>query len=552
MLSRQDILRALACLLIGVFSTVSVCGQTLTVNDAVIDLISPPLDTEAGCFLPLVEAAIAVGATPIGRPTENSACLRTASGLKRIAAESLIVADGIPYIGARALADAVGGEIHTLAGSVFLEIAPAELRFIEQDLGGDELLLRCSSYAPVSADWVDDVTLRLRMPLCTISESFEARTHASNRIVSVRAVPASSSTLDVLVRLTQPRSVMIEAQEVFDGFSVRLRFGGRELEQASLPLGDGAEFYSWRIPCGEGVAAIEGVWIREWRNTCEAILEPAALAASGEAEEVSDWIVSTSATPVDPTHGLPAGFTMIEGSIAQQACGGTGAICIDLFGRLKFTDLHPVGTVSSGDVALTATATNRPAGSDEIILLQPGYSGSLSASSEQLRVVTVRNDRITSVVDSRYPCHDPSLVTIVASGSARDLLAPVHVGASVCVSMAVEALRTFESIAGGGTLLLREGSSTDASCELSDSAREWATVVVDDWTGGLGVLSIHIPEDDRSLATLVSLLSQLPFHLCNAVLFSHGSLMVRTEEGAIPVVEPAPEAIRFTVIPRTP
>ena len=552
MLSRQDILRALACLLIGVFSTVSVCGQTLTVNDDVVDLSSPPLDTEAGCFLPLIEAAVSVGAKPIGRPTENSACVWTAAGLKTIAAQSLLVDDGTLYIGAKALADAVGGEIHTLAGSVFIEIAPAELRFIEQDPDGDELLLRCSSYVSVSAEWVDDVTLQLRMPLCIISGSFEARTHASNRIVSVRAVPASSSSLNVLVRLTQPQSVMIEAEEVLDGFSVRMRFGGRELEQSSLPLGDDAAFYSWRIPHGEGVAAVEGVWIREWRNTCEAILEPAPASANSDAEDAFDWIVSASATPVDPTLRLPAGFAMIDGSIAPQACGGTGAICIDLFGRLKFTDLHPVGTLASEDVAVTATATNRPAGSDEIIMLQPGYSGSLSVSSEMLRVVTVRNDRITSVADSRYPSHDPSLVTIVASGAARDLLAPVHVGASVCVSTAVEGLRTYESVAGGGCLLLCEGSPADASCGLPGSTQQWATVVADDWVGGLGVLSIFLPEDDRSSAALVAVLSQLPFHLRNAVSFPDGSLRVRTEEGAISVVEPGAAGIQFTVIPRTP
>ncbi|MBN1858491.1 hypothetical protein JW848_04720 [Candidatus Bipolaricaulota bacterium] len=555
MLRRQMILwGVMACLLIGVFSAVSMYGQTLTVNDSIVNLSDPLLNTEAGVFLPLFEASAAVGATALGRPTENSACLRTATGLVEIAAEALLIHDGIVYIRPRALSDAVGGKIHVVAGSVFIEVAAPELRLIQQGDDCDELLLRFSSYAPMAVDWSDDVTLRLRIPLCTISSAFEARTLAANHVVSVRAVPTSSSSIDVLIRLTQSLLVAVESQEASGLFSVRLQFGERQIQQASLPLGESASLYVWHIPCGAGTAMVAGVWIREWRNAYQLVLDdaPSMPVPSDEAATGLDWIVSASATPIDTTNQMPAGFALINGSIIPSACGTSGSLCIDLFGRLEFAELPPVTILSSGDFSLAATATNRAAGKDELVILQAGYTGALSESPEPLRVVTIRNGYVTSAVDSRYPHHDPSLVTAVASGTARDLLSPLHVGASVRVETSVPAARTFQSVAGGGTLLFHEGIPILDSTDVQDDSWAWATVIADDWTGGLGILSVHAPSDSRSVVGLISTLSQLPFQLCNAVLFANGSLIVRSDEQNIPLVEPTPGEIRLTVIPRTP
>lgn len=549
MLSRQMVLRALACLLIGVLSAVSVHGQTLTVNDAVVNLSSPPLTTGAGVFLPLEEAASAVGVAVLGRATASSACLWAATGLVRIGPQSLLVEDETVYIRARALAEAVEAELHTVAGSVFIELVPPELHAIEQGAGGDELVLRLSSYTPIAVVWEDDVTLRLRMPICAIASSFEARTRASNHVVSVRALPASSSSVDVRIWLTQPLPVAVEAQPVLDGFAVRVRFGERELQEMSFPLNESSVFYSWKVPTGGTSAVVEGVWVREWRSACRAVIGRVSTPAPSDVPTL-ERIVSASVTPIDSIHEVPAGFAMTDGSILDPGCGTSGAVCIDLFGRLEFADLPPVAVVSFGEVVLTS-ATNRPAADDELLILQPGYSGLLSASPQPLRVVTVRNGYITSVVDSRYPNHDPSRVTIVASGSARELLATVHVGTPVCVTTTVEEARTFESIAGGGILALREGSVVgDGNVSATDWA--WTTVVADDWAGGLGVLSIHVAGDDRTVDGLVGVLSQLPLQLMNAVLFRDGSLVVWRGDQEIPLVEPASDEIRFTVIPRTP
>ena len=554
MLRRQMVLRVLACLLIGAFSAVAAYGQDLFVNDSAVNLSSPPLDTEAGVFLPLVEAAAAVGATPLGRATGTSACLLTATGLIEIAPEALRMLDGIAYVRPRALSEAVGGEIHMVAGSAFIEVAAPELRLIEQGNHGDELLLRFSSYAPIAVDWLDDVTIRLRISLCTMSSAFETRVPAANHVVSARAVPTSSSSIDVLVRLTESLPVAIESQQAFDLFSVRLRFGESQLRQASLPLDEAATLYAWHIPCGEETAVITGVWIREWRSTCQLVVSSTSPVSTGTdaAGPDADWILSASATPIDPTYGLPAGFALIDGSIIPSACGTTGAVCIDLFGRLDIADLSPVATLSSGEVSVTATATNRPVATDELVILQPGYTGALSESSEMLHVVTIRNGYVTSAVDSRYPQHDPSLVTAVASGSARDLLSSLHVGAPVCVAASVPNARTFQSVAGGGTLLLDEGVPVPDSGDDPNESWAWATVIADDWTGGLGVLAVHIPRNCRSISGLVSTLSRLPFQLRSAVLFEDGSLVVRSHEQDFNLVEPTPGEIRLTVIPRTP
>jgi hypothetical protein len=547
------------CLLLVASWSSCVVGVSVYVNDALLTLTHPILAEGGSVLVPIEEFGRSVGieTTVDG----NRLVLRWRGGRRSLDADRYAARDGIPYATLEWTVGLIGGEIHRVGETWYVETPTAALEDVEAT--AERVVLRFEGFVPITMSESDDGTeLLLTIHHCRLDIQPQWIVLGAEGIQSVRIPSGTPSRVDVWITLQEGATVRSQTYESSGFYSFCLETAAHPQEETVVQIGDGLTLHELAtVVSTEGVSA-NWLYVEAWRDRYR--LTPAFPSAgfetlasveelAGSSNAVAAVNLGCSRTP-SPIHLL-----VIDGipyTVDAGTCDGLG---IDLFGWWSYFSADALIYAKHGGERIPVDEVNRPLRYGEVIAYPPGYVGIVARGvAGSFSAVKVRSGRVVSVYEGPFVAADPTAMLLVASGDAKARLSLIRLGDPLSLECGVGREGTsFAHAFSAGPILIDSGVPAVTPEPFSSDPPDGWLVLATDWHGGLILLSFvrETGSEEEIRGDLISFLSSMPVPIRDAIVLSRcgeNVLVVRGPSSVCRLGSGDPYALALCLVPLSP
>lgn len=547
------------CLLCIAAWSIRLAAITVYVNDALPPLENPVLVENGSILVPIEGFGLAIG---IETTVESDwLVVRWSGGTRGLAADQYTLRKGIPYATLEWLVGLVGGEIHRLRDTWYVETTVGTLEEIEAT--EKRVVLRFDGFVPITVDGSgEDSELRCTFHHCRSEVEPQLILLGRGGIESVRLPSGGRNSVDIRVVLQDSAIVGTKTYQSPGFYSLCLEVSERPVTETVIQVSEGLVLHRLETVLSEEAVRADWLYVEAWRDRYrltpvfpqtgfETVAPIEELAFASDAVAAINLGCSRSPAPVD--------LLIIDGTpyaIGDGTCEGLG---LDLFGWWVYY---------SGDAAVYAKHrgqripiddVNRPLHYGEVIAYAPGYvSGIARGVPGSFTVVKVRSDRVVSVYEGPFVAGDPTATLVVASGEAKARLSLVRLGDGLSLECKIGPERSpFSHAFSAGPVLVNSGLPAAVPEPSSpDSRHGWAVLAID-WHGGLTLLSFvrESGNEADAVGDLIVLLATMPAPIRDAIVLSRcgeNALVVRDPSSIYRFGPGDPYALALCLVPLAP
>ena len=522
------------CLLFVVSWSVCVVAVSVYVNDALLVLSHPILAEGGSILVPIEGFGLTVGIeTTID---DDRLALRWSEGRRALDADRYVVRNGIPYATLEWMVGLVGGEIHRVGETWYVETTASVLEDVEAT--GERVVLRFDGFVPMTISGSDDGTeLLLTIYHCRSEVQPRLIVLGGQGVESVRLPSGSPSCVNVWITLQDGATVCTQTYESPGFYSFCLETADRPETETIIQIGEGLILHELTSVVSTDRVCADWLYVEAWRDRYrltpvfpstgfETLASIEGLAGPSNAVAAVNLGCSRTSLPID--------LLIIDG-IPYVADGETrDGLGLDLFGWWTYFSADASIFAKHGGGRIPIDDVSRPLLYGEVIAYPPGYVGTIARGVPgSFRVVKVRGHRVVSVYEGPFVAADRTAMLLVASGEAKARLSLVRLGDALSLECGIgpeEA--SFSHAFSAGPVLVDSGIPAAVPDPSSlDLPSGWA-VLATDWHGGLILLSFvrETGSEAEILGDLISLLSSMPVPIRDAIVLSRcceNALVVR-------------------------
>ncbi len=548
------------CLLFTVAWSIRTIAVTVYVNDAIPPLEQPVLVEDGSILVPIEGFGLAVG---IETAVESDRlALRWSGGFRGLAAGQYALRDGIPYATLEWMVGLVGGEIHRVGDTWYVETTVATLEEIEAT--EERVVLRFDGFVPITIDESGEGTeLRFTFHHCRSEVVPQLILLGEEGIESVRLPSAGRNSVDVWIDLQVNATVSRKTYESPGFYSFCLEASERPTTETVIQADEG-RLALHRLETVLSAEAVRADWlyVEAWRDRYrlaptfpetgfETVAPIEELAFASDAVAAINLGCSRRPIPVD--------LLVIGGTPYVVGDGTYEGLGLDLFGWWAYFSGGATVYAEHGGKRIPIDDVNRPLHYGEVVAYPPGYVGGIARGVPgSFTVVKVRSDRVVSVSEGPFVAADPTATLVVASGEAKARLSLVRLGDGLSLECGIGSEETtFSHAFSAGPVLVDSGlPAAIPESPLPDSPRGWA-VLATDWHGGLTLLSFvrEMGNEADAFGDLIALLATMPVPIRDAIVLSRcgeNALVVRDSSSIYRFGSGDPYALALCLVPLSP
>jgi hypothetical protein len=541
--------------------SVGVLAQTglLYLNEEPVSLPNPVIQQGAAILVPFVEFASRLGLDVT--ESDERFMVRGAGFRQFVGRESLLVKEGVAYIGLDQVVELVGGVVHRLGGNVYVETPRSE--FLDVDATSTQITVRLSqytSYASISTEQpLSDVVL-ITWPNCTLGIDAQLIRVGESGIQEVRLV-GTRTAVELSIRLEPGTTLATEEQEADDAYAVTFRVAETGFHQSVIELDSDVTVHEWTS--ADASRAVDFLHVEFWRDRFR--LTP-MIPTSGDSS------ADTLESILEAHDAIAAVSVEYAGEDSEPDCLIIDAIpyripetparilAVDLFGRwTSFSSQCAVSLKHNGRM-ISVDGVDRPLSYGEIVAYAPGYQGTIARGIPgTFTAIKIRSKRVVSVYQGPFVPQDATAIVVVASGEAKALLSLVQLGDPmdiVCTFLNKEG--TYLHAVSSGPMLVQDGARSLSDEEFDAlSALSGGTVLACDWQGGLYLLTFQsLPSEQHEEGwNVLDALAKVPTVIKDAILLSphaERSLAYKTASGTFLLGDDLLSGLAFGLVPIAP
>jgi len=498
-----------------------VTAVSVYINDEPLVMDRPVLAEGGSILVPLDEFGLAIGIETIVE--DDQLVLRWGGARRGLDADLYAMREGTAYATLEWMVGLVGGEVHRVGETWFVETTPATLEDLEASAG--RIVLRFDRFAPIVIDSTADGTeLRLTVHHSRPAIGPQFIVLGAEGIGSVRLPSAPPGHIDVWIEIPGGKVVSTRTYEAPGFYSFCVEATERPAEETIVQIGEGLVLHELTGSLSRGTATASWLYVESWRDRYR--LTPAFPAAGlGTLASVEELAVASNAVAAInlgcSRTPLPVGLLIIGGApyaVDGETHEGLG---LDVFGWWAYFSGEASLYARHGGARIAIDDVNRPLLYGEVVAYSPGYGGTLSRGVPgSFTVVKARGGRVVSVYEGPFVAADPTATLVVASGEAKGRLSLVRLGDALSLVCAVGPdAGTFMHAFSAGPILVDSGvaAAVPESPEF-DAASGWA-VLATDWHGGLVLLTLTRERGSQAeaFADLQALLSSMSVPIRDAI-----------------------------------
>ena len=550
-------------LLLSVFSCHGV-GETLFVNGASFGSDLALIDEAGTVLAPLYgfDRVIGMEAEPFDGGARIS--LRWDGRRRILSRHDFPVIDGQVYANVERLVGWMGGSIHRIGDTVYVETDPAILT--EFDLSDERIVLRFNGFVPDQVIVGSGSEWRVRFFHCTSGLGARSIVMAEGPVQEARLRATETGAVDLVVQLRNPSDMDVVRTLAEGFFSVSLGSAeevGKETaaglaRETITRLGAGITLHETEIALSAGVTRVNAVTVDSWRDAFR--LRPAIPSSGIGTESTILRLASEQAAGLAIDAGESIGVCVLDGVPVSIEPAEQPALCADLFGRLSVEPISADVQLWAGGRVIPIDDVNRPIAYGELMAYAPGYLGDIARGVPgTFTVIKLRAGRVVSIYQGGFVFEDTTATLIVASGEAKARLASLCLGDAARLETLDSDGRPIQQALAAGPVLSVDGL-TQAEIEWGtinpQDSQAWSLLVLD-WHGGLTLLSV-VRDATSPGATgdeVLELLRTLPVPVRDTVVLNHGAasaLVVPIGDALVELSGDGSYPIGLCLIPMTP
>jgi hypothetical protein len=535
---KRGVVGGIAVWLLFVVSwSIGVDAVSVYVNDSLLALIHPILAEGGSILVPIEEFGRAVGiATTVDG---GRLVLRWGGGRRGLDADRYAARDGIPYATLEWMVGLIGGEVHRVGETWYVETLTATLKDVEAT--AERIVLRFEGFVPITLSESDDGTeLLLTIHHCCSEIQPQWIVLGEEGIRSVRIPSGTPSRVDVWIMLQNGATVRTQTYESSGFYSFCLETSDRPEEETIVQIGEGMALHELAAVVSTERVFADWVYVAAWRDRYR--LAPAFPSAGFETlasiEELAGSLNAVAAVNLGCSRTpSPVDLLIIDGTPYAVGAETHDGLGLDLFGWWEYFSADAVIFAEHGGGRIPIDDVNRPLLYGEVIAYPPGYIGTIARGVPgSFSVVKVRSDRVVSVYEGPFVTADPTATLLVASGEAKAHLSLVRLGDALSLECAVgPGGSSFSHAFSAAPVLVDSGIVTATSESSSASPPSGWIVVATDWHGGLILLSFvrETGSEQDIVGDLISFLTSMPVPIRDAI------VLARCGENALVVRDPS-------------
>jgi hypothetical protein len=514
-----------------------VVAVSVYVNDALLALTHPILADGGSILVPIAEFGRTVG---IAATVDGSRLvLRWSGGRRSLDADRYAARDGIPYATLEWMVGLVGGEIHRVGETWYVETPTATLKDVEAT--AERVVLRFEGFVPITMIASDDGTeLLLTIYHCRLEVQPQWIVLGEEGIQSVRIPSGTPSRVDVWIMLQDGATVRTQTYESSGFYSFCLETADRPQDETIVQIGEGLALHELATVVSTERVSANWLYVAAWRDRYR--LTPAFPSAGFETLASIEELVGSSNAVAAVNLGCsrtpsPVDLLIIEGTPYAVDAGTCGGLGLDLFGWWTYFSADAFIYAKHGGGRIPIDDVNRPLLYGEVIAYPPGYVGTIARGvAGSFSAVKVRSGRVVSVYEGPFVSADPTATLFVASGEAKARLSLVRLGDALSLECDVGPENaSFSHAFSAGPILVDSGILTGTPEPSSSDPPSGWIVLATDWHGGLTLLSFvrETGSEEEILGDLISFLTSMPVPIRDAIVLS------RCGENALVVRDPS-------------
>jgi hypothetical protein len=547
------------CLLLVAAWAIRIAAVTVYVNDVLPPLENPVLVEDGSILVPIEGFGLAVG---IETAIESDRLvLRWSGGTRGLASDQYAAREGVPYATLEWMVGLVGGEVHRVGDTWYVETTVATLEEIEAT--GERVVLRFDGFVPITIVESDESPeLRYTLHHCRSEVEPQLILLGEEGIESVRLPSGGRNSVDVRVDLQDGATVGTKTYESPGFYSLCLEATERPATETVIQVDEGFALHRLETVLSAETVRADWLYVEAWRDRYRLtpVFPESGFETAAPIEELafaSDAVAAInlgcSRTPI------PVDLLIIDGTPYTVGGGTYEGLGLDLFGWWVFFSGDATVSVKHGGQRVPVDDVNRPLHYGEIVAYAPGYVGGIARGVlGSFTVVKVRSDRVVSVYEGPFVAADPTATLVVASGEAKARLSLVRLGDGLSLECGIGPGGTsFSHAFSAGPVLVDSGLPAAIPESLSpDSPHGWA-VLATDWHGGLTLLSFVRERGNEADAfgDLIALLATMPVPIRDAIVLSRcgeNALVVRDPSSIYRFGSGDPYALALCLVPLSP
>jgi hypothetical protein len=528
----------------GVVGGIAVCVLSIAswsafavsvyVNDALPALTHPILAEGGSILVPIEGFGLAIG---IETTIDNARLvLRWCGGWRGLSADRYAVRDGIPYATLEWMVGLIGGEIHRVGETWYVETATATLEGVEAT--AERVVFRFDGFVPIAISESDDGTeLLVTIHHCRSEVQPRLIVLGEGGVESVRLPSGTPNRVDVWITLQDGTAVRTQTYESLGFYSFCLETADRPAMETIIQIGEGLALHESTTVVSTETVCADWLYVEAWRDRYR--LAPTFPSTGFETlasiEELADSSNAVAAVNLGCSRlPLPVDLLTINGTPYVDDGETHDGLGLDLFGRWTYFSGEAFIYAKHGGGRIPIDDVNCALQYGEVIAYPPGYVGTIARGVPgSFTVVKVRSDRVVSVSEGPFVTADPTATLLVASGEAKARLSLVQLGDALSLECGIGPERVSFSHAFSASPVLVDSGIPAVIPESSsqDPPSGWV-VLATDWHGGLTLLSFvrETGSEGEILGDLILFLTSMSVPIRDAIVLSRcgeNTLIVR-------------------------
>ena len=547
------------CLLFVASLSICVAAVSIYVNDALLALTHPVLAEGGSILVPIEGFGLTVGIeTTIDG---DRLVLRWSGGRRSLDADRYAVRNEIPYTTLEWMVGLIGGEIHRVGETWYVETTTATLEDVEAT--AERVVLRFDGFVPIMISESDDGTeLLLTVYHCRSEVQPQLIVLGEEGVESVRLRSGTPSGVDVWIMLQDGATIRTQTYESSGFYSFCLETADRPEMETIIQIGGGLVLHELTTIISTERVCADWVYVEAWRDRYRLtpVFPSTGFESLASIEELAGSSNAVAAVNVGCSHTpLPVDLLIIDGTpyvVDDEMHDGLG---FDMFGWWTYFCADAFIYAKHGGGRIPIDDVNRPLVYGEVIAYPPGYVGAIARGVPgSFSVVKMRSDRVVSVYEGPFVTADPTATLLVASGEAKARLSLVRLGDALSLACGVGPEGTsFSHAFSAGPILVDSGIPAAIPESSSQDPPSGWVVLTTDWHGGLTLLSLvrETGSEGDILGDLISLLTSMPVPIRDAIVLGRcgeNALIVRDSSSVYRLGSGDLYALALCLVPLSP
>jgi hypothetical protein len=522
------------CVLLVASWSACAVAVSVYVNDALSALTHPILAEGGSILVPIEGFGLTIG---IETTIDNDRLvLRWGGGRRGLNADRYAVRNGIPYATLEWMVGLIGGEIHRVGETWYVETATATLEGVEAT--AERVVFRFDGFVPIAISESDDGTeLLLTIYHCRSGVQPRLIVLGEEGVESVRLPSGTPSRVDVWITLQDGTAVRTQTYESSGFYSFCLETADRPATETIIQIGKGLALHESTTVVSTETVCADWVYVEAWRDRYRLVptFPSTGFGTLAPIEELAGSSNAVAAVNLGCSRmPLPVDLLIISGTPYVDDDETHDGLGLDLFGWWTYFSADAFIYAKHGGGRIPIDDVNCALQYGEVIAYPPGYVGTIARGVPgSFTVVKVRSDRIVSVYEGPFVTADPTATLLVASGEAKARLSLVRLGDALSLECGIGPEGAcFSHAFSAGPVLVDSGiPAVTPESSSHDPPSGWV-VLATDWHGGLILLSFvrETGSEGEILGDLLSFLASMSVPIRDAIVLSRcgqNALIVR-------------------------